>query len=133
MAVAIDATRRETSQPESATTLGTIVDLVLRITHADTTTVVSFSQIDNTITWEAAAGFTVPAAERPLTQQLNNVLADRVLSGDSVVIVQGLGRRDGYPADEFPLHAAEGVCDLAMIPLRSRGVPLGTLSSVHSE
>lgn len=127
MAAAIDVTHRETSQPESATTLGTIVDLVLRITHADTTTVVSFSQIDNTITWEAAAGFTAPTAERPITQQLNNVLAERMLTGDSVVIVQGLGRRDGYPADEFPLHAAEGVCDLAMMPLRSRGVPLGAL------
>ena len=60
MAVAIDVTHRETSQPESATTLGTIVDLVRRITHADTTSVVSFSQIDNTITWEAAAGFITP-------------------------------------------------------------------------
>ena len=49
------------------------------------------------------------------------------LTADSVVIVQGIGRRDGYPADEFPLHAAEGVCDLAIIPLRSRGVPLGAL------
>src|SRR5688572_25380188 len=127
MASAIDVTHRENSQPESATTLGTIVDLVQRITHADTTTVVSFSQIDNTITWEAAAGFTTPPAERPLTQQLNNVLADRMLTGDSVVLVQGLGRRDGYPSDEFPLHAAEGVCDLAMMPLRSRGVPLGAL------
>ena len=125
MAVAIDVTHRETSQPESATTLGTIVDLVRRITHADTTTVVSFSQIDNMITWEAAAGFATPAAERPITQQLNNVLAERVLKADSVVIIQGLGRRDGYPAEEFPLHAAEGVCDLAMMPLRSRGVLLG--------
>lgn len=127
MAAAIDVTQGESSQPESVTTLGTIVDLVLRITHADTTTVVSFSQIDNTITWEAAAGFTAPTAERPRTQQLNNVLAERVLTGDSVVIVQGLGRRDGYPAEEFPIHAAEGVCDLAMTPLRSRGVPLGAL------
>ena len=127
MAVAIDVTHRETSQPESATTLGTIVDLVRRITHADTTSVVSFSQIDNTITWQASAGFTTPAAERPTTQQLNNVLADRVLTGDSVVIVQGIGRRDGYPSDEFPFHAAEGVRDLAIIPLRSRGVPLGAL------
>ncbi|HEV2904299.1 MAG TPA: GAF domain-containing protein, partial [Pyrinomonadaceae bacterium] len=127
MAAEIDVTHRETSQPESATTLGTIVDLVLRITHADTTTVVSFSQIDNTITWEAAAGFTAATAERPITQQLNNVLAERIFTGESVVIVQGLGRRDGYRADEFPLHAAEGVCDLAMMPLRSRGVPLGAL------
>ncbi|HKO35140.1 MAG TPA: hypothetical protein VJV21_01595, partial [Pyrinomonadaceae bacterium] len=105
MAVAIDATHRETSQPESATTLGTIVDLVRRITHADTTSVVSFSQIDNTITWEAASGFTTGAADRPITQQLNNVLADRFVTADSVVIVQGIGRRDGYPANEFPIHA----------------------------
>src|SRR5688572_16417612 len=109
MAAAIDVTHRETSQTESATTLGTIVDLVRRITHADTTSVVSFSQNANTITWEAASGFT----ERPITQQLNNVLADRVLTGDSVVIVQGIGRRDGYPSHEFPFHAAEGICDLA--------------------
>ena len=127
MAAAIDLTHSETSQPESATTLGTIVDLVQRITHADTTAIVSFSQIDNTLTWEAAAGFNAPTADRSVTQQLNNVLADRVLTGDSVVIVEGLGRRDGYPADEFPIHAAAGVCDLAMIPLRSRGVPLGLL------
>ena len=127
MAAAIDVTHGESSQPESASTLGTIVDLVRRITHADTTSVVSFSQIDNTITWQASAGFITPATDRPTTQQLNNVLADRVLTGDSVVIVQGIGRRDGYPADEFPFHAAEGVRDLAMMPLRSRGVPLGAL------
>jgi PAS domain S-box-containing protein len=127
MAAAIDVTHRETSQTESATTLGTIVDLVRRITHADTTSVVSFSQIDNTITWEAASGFTTVDIARPTTQQLNNVLADRVLAADSVVIVQGIGRRDGYPAEEFPIHAIEGICDLAIIPLRSRGVPLGAL------
>ena len=127
MAAVTDVTHRETSQPESATTLGAIVDLVRRITHADTTSVVSFSQIDNTITWEAASGFNTPAAERPLTQQLNNVLADRFVTADSVVIVQGIGRRDGYPAHEFPIHALEGICDLAIIPLRSRGVPLGAL------
>lgn len=127
MAAAIDVTHRETSQPESATTLGTIVDLVRRITHADTTSVVSFSQIDNTIVWEAASGFTTNPAERPATQQLNNVLADRLLAGEPVVIVQGIGRRDGYLHDEFPFHAAEGICDLALILLRSRGVRLGAL------
>lgn len=123
MAAAIDVTQREPWPPESATTLGTIVDLVRRITHADTTSVVSFSQIDNTITWEAGSGFSQP----PIKHQLNNVLAERVLTGDSVVIVQGLGRRDGYPSGEFPFHAAEGVCDLAIMPLRSRGVALGAL------
>ena len=119
------------SQPESATTLGTIVDLVRRILHADATSIITFSLADETVTWQAASGFRAHAidAQHQLVQPITNKLAQRALTADSVTILEGIGVHDELPAGDFPVHTAEGIRDLALTPLKARGQTLGALTA----
>src|SRR6059036_3755502 len=91
------------SQPESATTLRTIVDLVRRITHADVTSVVSLSIHDKTITWKAASGFRAHQidAEHPIVQPIRNKIAQRALTARSMIILEDIGVADDLPAADF--------------------------------
>ena len=43
------------------------------------------------------------------------------------MIIKGIGTRDEAPAIDFPMHAPEGVLDLASLPLKVRGETLGAL------
>ncbi|PYS43761.1 MAG: hypothetical protein DMF71_06190 [Acidobacteria bacterium] len=113
---------------ESATTLGTIVDLVRRITHADTTSVVSFSLAEKTMTWEAASGFRAHVIDdgHPLIRPMTNRIAERALMIDEVRILESIGSPE-FPAEDFPVHTAEGIRDLAVVLLKTRGQTLGAL------
>lgn len=117
------------TQPESASTLRTIVDLVRRIMHADVTSIVSFSLSDKTITWKAVSGFRVHVIDddHPLVRPITNKIAQQALTADSVMTFEGIGPGGELPGDEFPVHTAEGICDLAMAPLKARGQTLGAL------
>jgi two-component system NtrC family sensor kinase len=44
-----------------------------------------------------------------------------------LTVINGIGLRDEFPATDFPLHAPEGVRDLAVVPLKARGETLGAL------
>src|SRR2546421_962013 len=118
-----------TSQTESATTLRTIVELVRRITHADVASVVSFSLVDKTITWRAVSGFRVHAIDdtQPLVHSITNELAQRAVNAGSVLVLQGIGVENELPAQGFPVHAAEGIRDLAVAPLKAGDQTLGGL------
>jgi PAS domain S-box-containing protein len=45
-----------------------------------------------------------------------------------MLIIEGIGVRDEFPAQDFVVHAAEGVRDLAFAPLKARGEMLGALT-----
>ena len=119
--------------PDSASTLGTIVELVRRIMHADVTSVVSFSLSDKTITWKAASGFRrhVIDDSHPLVRPITNEIAQQALTADSVMTFEGIGSEEALPAGEFPVHTAEGIRDMAMTPFRVRGQTLGALIIGH--
>ena len=123
------------SPPESATTLSTIVDLVRRITHADVTSLLSFSLGDKTVTWKAASGFRTYTVDdtNPRSYPIANRPSQRALEADSAMILQGIGVNPELPAVDFPVHAAEGVCDLAVVPLKARGKTLGALVAGYRE
>ena len=129
MALSIEVNDAQTSQTESATTLRTIVELVRRITHADVASVVSFSLVDKTITWRAVSGFRAHAIDdtQPLVHPITNELAQRAVNADSVLVLQGIGVENELPVDGFPVHAAEGIRDLAVAPLKARDQTLGGL------
>ncbi len=129
MAVSIDVNDPQTSQSESAATLRTIVELVRRITHADVASVVSFSVADKIITWRAVSGFRAHAIDdtQTLVQPITSELARRAANADSVLVLEGIGVRDELPADEFPVHTAEGIRDLAVAPLKAGDQTLGGL------
>jgi two-component system NtrC family sensor kinase len=117
------------NQTESAATLRTIVDLVRRITRADVTSIVSFSLAEKTITWRAASGFRAHIIDddHPLVRPITKEIAQGPLTADSLMILERIGAPKGLPASEFPVHAAEGVCDLALAPLKTHGETMGAL------
>ena len=80
-------------QPESASTLRTIVELVRRIMRADVTSIVSFSLSEKTITWKAASGFREHLIDdgHPLVRPITNQIAQRALTADSVMTFEGIG------------------------------------------
>jgi two-component system NtrC family sensor kinase len=117
------------SPPESATTLRTIVDLVRHISHADVASIVSFSMIDETIEWKAISGFRAHRLDelKPFTHPQASTMVKQALAEKSVSLLQGIGAREEFPAENFPVLAAEGVCDVAMAPLRIQGNYSGAL------
>jgi PAS domain S-box-containing protein len=117
------------NQPESASTLRTIVDLVRRIMRADTTSLVSFSIAERTMTWMAASGFRVHLFDQdhPLVRPITSDIAQEPLTTGSLMILEGIGTSDDVPRSEFPVHAAEGVQDLALAPLKVNGETIGAL------
>jgi len=110
-----------TSQPESeSSTLQTIVELVRRIMHADVASILSYSLDDESVTWKAASGFRSPDIDylQTVRRPLAVGLARQALDDNSVIIFEGIGLTPDLPAENFPVHVAEGVHDLAMAPLR---------------
>ncbi len=118
------------TQTESANTLRTIVELVQRMMHADVVSILGFSLIDETVTWKAASGFTVPIDyQQPVFRPLGSTIARRALEENTIGIVQGIGTKPEFPAESFPVHVAEGVCDLAVAPLKIQGNHSGALTA----
>ena len=128
MAAIVEPTHSESRAP-SATTLRTVVELVRRITHADVISIVSFSLAEKTMTWRAASGLRahVVDEEHPLIRPLTNRIEERALAASETLIIDRIGQNPQFPAENFPVHVAEGVSDLAVVTLRARGETLGAL------
>lgn len=116
------------SQPESATTLRTIVELVRRIMRADVASIVSFSMVDEIITWKAISGFHAHLFDdlRPFVHPQASGIVRQAFAEDTVGILKGIGTPK-FPAESFPVLSAEGVCDVAMAPLRIQADHSGAL------
>ena len=128
MAAISEPTHIETP-PNSATTLRTVVELVRRIVQSDVASVVTFSLEELTVTWRATSGFKAHPAtgENPIRRPLTNELAIRAMTANKTVVLQGIGEDPELPADDFPVHAAEGVRNLALTPLTGSDQVLGAL------
>ncbi|HEV2862534.1 MAG TPA: ATP-binding protein [Pyrinomonadaceae bacterium] len=112
----------------SAATLNTVIETVRCALRADTASIASFSLEDRRITWLAMSGFeNVGAGDGPVVTPLRGEFAERAaMVTDPVIEVRGLA--GDLPASEFPLHSAEGVRDLLLVPLVARGEGLGVLA-----
>ena len=118
------------SHPQFAPALQTIVELVRRIMQADVASILGYSLTDQSVRWKAASGFTVPVDyTQPVFRPLGSALAWRAHDDDSVTIIQGIGKSSEFPAEQFPVHVAEGVCDMAIAPLRVIGETSGALTA----
>jgi two-component system NtrC family sensor kinase len=105
-----------------------MAETVRRIMRADTTSVASFSLADKTVTWKATSGFRSRTAdEHDIVLPLGGNFLEMVSGPDELVIINGIGVRAEFPAADFPLHAPEGVSDIAIVPLKARGETLGAL------
>jgi len=116
------------SQGDTAATLGTVADTVRRIMRADTSSIATFSLADRTITWRAMSGFqTLGDTAGEVVNPLRGEFAERAAEATETIIeVRGLA--GDLPVSEFPLHSAEGVRDLSLVPLKARGETLGVLA-----
>ena len=124
------AGRAAAPEPGSARTLGALVDLVRRVTRADTASVASFSLEERTVTWKAASGFrTLKGAGewRDFSTPLRGAGITRAAAAREIAVLEGVGVSEELPAGDFPLHSAEGVRTIAVAPLRARGEQLGAL------
>jgi two-component system, NtrC family, sensor kinase len=113
---------------ESATTLRTMADTVRRIMRADTTSVASFSLMEKLVNWKATSGFLSRASlEEDLAVPMQGNFLERLAAAEEMMIISGIGVHAEFPVTDFPLHAPEGVRDVAVAPLKARGETLGAL------
>jgi two-component system NtrC family sensor kinase len=116
--------------PQFAPALQTIVELVRRIMHADVASILGYSLEDKTVRWKAASGFTVPVDySQPVFRPLGWALAWRAHDEETVSTLQGIGTSPDFPAEQFPVHVAEGICDMAIAPLRIIGSTSGAVTA----
>jgi two-component system, NtrC family, sensor kinase len=114
---------------ESTATLRTIADTVRRIMRADTTSVASFSLTERIVKWKAISGFRSRAPEEhDIVMPLRGNFFERIAVANELVIIEGIGVREEFPATDFPMHAPEGVRHVAVAPLKARGETLGVLA-----
>jgi PAS domain S-box-containing protein len=130
MAESTDSRTWGAGRAEGAATLDTVVETVRRILRADTASIASFSESEQTLTWLATSGFR-SAEGGVVVNPVRGEFAGRVTAFDEesdepIIEVRGLA--GDLPESEFPLHSAEGVRDLALARLRARGENLGVLA-----
>ncbi|HEX8116119.1 MAG TPA: GAF domain-containing protein, partial [Pyrinomonadaceae bacterium] len=128
--------RARGGRAEGAATLDTVVETVRRILRADTASIASFSESEDTLTWLATSGFRNAPFGLEIVIPVRGEFAERAAafdqaSGETIFEVRGLA--GDLPESEFPLHSAEGVRDLALARLRARGETLGVLAVGHRE
>ncbi|MFN2576474.1 MAG: ATP-binding protein [Pyrinomonadaceae bacterium] len=122
------------SRPEFAPALQTIVDLVRRLLNADVASILGISVIDETVSWKAASGFTADVDySKAIFRPLGAKIARRAFRKNTVGIIQGIGSDPEFSPDDFPIHIAEGVCDIAIAPLRKIGNSAGALTAGYRE
>jgi PAS domain S-box-containing protein len=130
MAESTDSRTWGAGRAAGAATLDTVVETVRRILRADTASIASFSESEQTLTWLATSGFR-SAEAGIVVNPVRGEFAERVTAFDQesdepIIEVRGLA--GDLPESEFPLHSAEGVRDLALARLRARGENLGVLA-----
>ena len=87
--------------------------------HADVASIHGFSLSDETGAWKAASGYSVAIDYlRPVFRPRGSAIARRAYEENRIGILQGIGTNPELPAESFPVHVAEGVCDVAVAPLR---------------
>ncbi len=138
MTESTDSKRPGAARAEGAATLDTVVETVRRILRADTASIASFSESEQTLTWLATSGFLNVRVEGEIVNPVRGEFAERVTAFDQesewdepIIEVHGLA--GDLPESEFPLHSAEGVRDLALARLRARGESLGVLAVGYRE
>ncbi|HEX8775912.1 MAG TPA: ATP-binding protein [Pyrinomonadaceae bacterium] len=124
------------ARSESAMTLRTVVETVRRVMRADTASVATFSLSTRTIVWKALSGFRSElgagggggvGGDHDIRMPLRGHSYEMAATSGNLTIIEGIGTSDELPAEDFPLHSAEGVLDVVIAPLKARGETLGAL------
>lgn len=76
--------------------------------------------------WYALDGFNA-AGTGAITRPSGNGHGELVRRSGQPVVLQDIGRSPDLPADEYPIHAAEGGVSALGVPLLNNGTPFGAL------
>ncbi len=129
-----DQTSTAATNADAGASLRTVAETVRRVMRSDTAGVASFSLDAQTITWKAISGFQSVEAEGgcEIVNPLRGEFAEHAATtGEPIIEIRGVA--GDLPASEFPLHSAEGVRALALVPLTARGETLGVLAVGYRE
>ena len=128
-ATIVSAAGKDDAQSESAKTLRTVAEKVRSIMRSDIANVVSFSLAGKAMTCMATSGFRLQVSPhgQENIQPLQSKIYERIAATGQLMILESIGIRDELPASDFPMHSAEGVRNLALVPLSARGETLGAL------
>src|SRR5262245_13570619 len=122
------------SRPEFAPALQTIVELVRRIMNADVASILGYALNDETVRWKAASGFTIPVDyAKPVLRPLGTQIAWQAHEAHTIAIIQGMRQRPELPEKDFPVHVADGICDMAVAPLGIVGTNSGALTAGYRQ
>jgi PAS domain S-box-containing protein len=103
-----------------------IVRSARRLLDADYASITHLAP-DGSTRWLATDGYR-SEAYHTLYVPAGKGMAARVVASGKPLILEGIGISPDLPAEEFPIHAAEGGVAALAVPLMSRGAPTGALT-----
>lgn len=96
-----------------------------RLLKADYVSIASLTP-EGTTRWTVMDGFRTETYKRTVFQHGNGTAA-RAMSARKPIVLEGIGQSPDLPAEEFPVHVAEGGVSALAVPLMRGGVPVGAL------
>jgi GAF domain-containing protein len=97
-------------------TLQLIVENTKKLLGMDVTAIATIDDVDGTTSWKAAAGFKTDVFRKTIFAPGHGT-AGRAIAERRTVVLEGIGESPDLPADEFPIHTAEGVNNSIGVPL----------------
>ena len=105
--------------------LGSLTIRTRRLLKSDLAAVATLTE-SGTTKWAAASGMRTDAYQH-IESKPGQGTAGRAIAARQTVTFQGIGENPDLPAEEFPIHVAEGVDSAAGAPLMIRGRAFGAL------
>ncbi|HKS40078.1 MAG TPA: GAF domain-containing protein [Blastocatellia bacterium] len=97
-------------------TLQLIVENTKKLLGLDMTAIATIDDVDGSTSWKAAAGFKTDVFRKTIFARGHGT-AGRAIAERRTVVLEGIGESPDLPADEFPIHTAEGVNNSIGVPL----------------
>jgi GAF domain-containing protein/anti-anti-sigma regulatory factor len=98
-------------------TLQKIVDCGRALIGVDMAALATVDDFTGATSWKAVSGFTSEAF-RDVQFASGRGTAGRAIAAQKTVVLEGIGERPELPAEEFPIHIAEGIVNALGVPLR---------------
>lgn len=105
--------------------LNSTVKGIRRLLNADYASIATVAA-DGTTRWVVMDGNVTDAYKRTIFPPGRGTTA-RIVDTAKPLILEGIGLSDDLPAEEYPVHVAEGGVSAMSVPLLRRGVALGAL------
>jgi len=107
-------------------TLRKIVDTGRAIIGVDMVAVATLDDATGATSWKAGSGFKTDTF-RKVRFESGRGTAGRAIAAQKTILIEGIGIRPDLPAEEFPIHMAEGVVNSLGVPIMSGDQIMGVL------